>query len=41
MGHMYFIAVDAHSKWPEVHVIKFITASKTIDIFISLDGHWS
>ena len=31
-GHMFLIAVDAHSKWPEVHVMSTITASKTIDV---------
>ena len=29
---MFLIAVDAHSKWPEVHVMNTITASKTIDV---------
>ena len=38
MGHMYFIAVDAHSKWPEVHVMNSITASKTIDILRQIFG---
>ena len=32
MGNMFLIAVDAHSKWPEVHVMNSITASKTIDV---------
>ena len=32
LGHMFLIAVDAHSKWPEVHVMNTITASKTIDV---------
>ena len=26
------VSVDAHSKWPEVHVMNSITASKTIDV---------
>ena len=26
------MAVDAHSKWPEIHVMKTTTASKTIDV---------
>ena len=38
MGHMYFIAVDAHSKWPEVHIMNSITASKTIDILRQIFG---
>ena len=29
---MFLIAVDAHSKWPELHVMNTITASKTIDV---------
>ena len=29
---MFLIAVDAHSKWPEVHFMNTITASKTIDV---------
>ena len=32
MGHIFLIAVDAHSIWPEVHVMNIITASKTIDV---------
>ena len=32
MGNMFLIAVDAHSKWPKVHVMNSITASKTIDV---------
>ena len=32
VGNMFLIAVDAHSKWPEVHVMNSITASKTIDV---------
>lgn len=29
--HMFFIVVDAHSKWPEVAVMKSTTAEKTIE----------
>ena len=32
MGNMFLIVVDALSKWPEVHVMNSITASKTIDV---------
>ena len=32
MGNMFLFAVDAHSKWPEVHVMNSITVSKTIDV---------
>ena len=31
-GSMFLVAVDAHSKWPEVHVMKETTAAKTIDV---------
>lgn len=30
LGNMYLIVVDAHSKWPEVILMKSTTASKTI-----------
>ena len=29
---MFLIAADAHSKWPEVHVMNSITASKAFDV---------
>lgn len=29
---MFLVAVDAHSKWPEVHLMKETTAAKTIDV---------
>ena len=32
MGNMFLIAVDAHTKWPEIHVMNSITASKTINV---------
>ena len=32
MGNMFLNAVDAHSKWPEVHIMNSITASKTINV---------
>lgn len=31
-GYSYLVAVDAHSKWPEVHVMKETTAAKTTDV---------
>ena len=31
-GKMYFLAVDAHSKWPEIHVMNNTTAVKTIEV---------
>ena len=31
-GSMFLIAVDAHSKWPEVFVMKETTATKTLEI---------
>lgn len=32
INRMFFVMVDAHSKWPEVFEMKSITATKTIDI---------
>ena len=31
-GAMFLLAVDAHSKWPEVHIMKDTTTTKTIDV---------
>ena len=31
-GAMLLLAVDAHSKWPEVHIMKDTTTTKTIDV---------
>ena len=36
MGNMFLIAVDAHLKWPEVHVINSITATETIAVLRQL-----
>lgn len=30
MGKYFFVLVDAYSKWPEIHIINQITATKTI-----------
>ncbi|KAK7882126.1 hypothetical protein WMY93_028300 [Mugilogobius chulae] len=35
-GHMYMAAVDAHSKWPEVHIMDSTTSSKTIQVLRGL-----
>ena len=35
-GKMYFLLVDAHSKWPEIHEMSGTTTQKTIDILRSL-----
>nr|XP_055076377.1 uncharacterized protein K02A2.6-like [Misgurnus anguillicaudatus] len=35
-GHMYFIVVDAHSKWPEVSIMDSTTTSKTIQVLRGL-----
>lgn len=35
-GHMFLLAIDAHSKWPEVFPMKSTTASATITILRSL-----
>ena len=32
LGSTYLIAVDAHSKWPEVQEMKSTTAAKTIEV---------
>ncbi|KAL7884462.1 hypothetical protein AOLI_G00072320 [Acnodon oligacanthus] len=32
-GHMFMVVVDAHSKWPEVHLMSSTSASKTIQVF--------
>ena len=32
MGENFFIMVDAHSKWPEVHHMKSTTATRTIEV---------
>ncbi|XP_060799470.1 uncharacterized protein K02A2.6-like [Neoarius graeffei] len=35
-GHMYLVIVDAHSKWPEVHIMDSTTSSKTITVLRGL-----
>ena len=40
LGHMFLIAVDAHSKWPEVQVMKTTTASKTVDVLRQIFGRF-
>lgn len=35
-GHMYMVVVDAHSKWPEVHIMDSTTSSKTIQVLWGL-----
>ncbi|KAL6457444.1 hypothetical protein MHYP_G00344070 [Metynnis hypsauchen] len=35
-GHMFMVVVDAHSKWPEVHLMSSTTASKTIQVLRGL-----
>ncbi len=32
-GSMFFIAVDAHSKWPEVHALSNTTVQRTLESF--------
>ncbi|XP_022785748.1 uncharacterized protein K02A2.6-like [Stylophora pistillata] len=32
MNSMFLVAVDAHSKWPEVHIMSSTTSSKTIQV---------
>ena len=31
-GAMFLVCVDAHSKWPEVHIMNSTTTSKTLEI---------
>ena len=33
LGHTYFLLIDAHSKWPEIFIVKNLTAKATIDLF--------
>lgn len=33
---MFFIVVDAHSKWPEVGPMRTTTAEKTVDVLMSI-----
>ena len=35
LGHMFFVAVDAHSKWLEVEVMS-TTSGKTIEVLTSM-----
>ncbi len=37
-GKMYFIVVDAHSKWPEVFIMSSTTSTKTIDVLRTVFG---
>lgn len=30
-GHVFFVVIDTHSKWPEVKVMKSTTVEKTIE----------
>lgn len=32
LDHMFLIVVDAHSKWPEIFMVKKATATKTVDL---------
>ena len=36
LGKMFFIAVDAHSKWPEVVMMSSTTSQLTIDVLRSI-----
>ncbi|KXJ08408.1 Uncharacterized protein K02A2.6 [Exaiptasia diaphana] len=36
MNSMFLVAVDAHSKWPVVHLMSSTTSSKTIDVLRSI-----
>ena len=39
LGHMFFVTVDAHSKWPEVEIMKTTTAEKTIRVLRNMFAH--
>ena len=39
-GRMFFVAVDAHSEWPEVCLMDSTTASKTIQVLRSMFGRY-
>ena len=39
LGHMFFVVMDAHSKWPEVVTMKSTTAEKTIEVMRCLIAH--
>ena len=39
-GRMFFVLVDAHSKWPEVVEMKSTTAEKTIEVMRTLFGSY-
>ena len=39
-GKMYFIIVDAHSKWPEVMAMSSTTSEHTIDALRTLFSHY-
>ena len=38
-GKMYFVIVDAHSKWPEVFEMSSTTSAKTIDVLRNVFAH--
>ena len=40
MGKMFFIIIDAHSKWPEVMTMSATTAKHTIDALQSVFAHF-
>lgn len=35
-GHIYLVVVDAHSKWPKVHIMDSTVAGKTIQVLQDL-----
>ena len=39
-GRMFFVLVDAHSKWPEVVEMKSTTTEKTIEVMRTLFGSY-
>ncbi|XP_057209277.1 uncharacterized protein K02A2.6-like [Triplophysa rosa] len=39
-GHMILVVVDAHSKWPEVQLMKSTTSEKTIEVLQNFFSHY-
>ncbi len=40
LGRMFFVVVDAHSKWPEVVTMKSTTSEKTIEVMRAMIAHY-
>ena len=40
-GSMFLIAVDAHSKWPEIHEMSSTTVAKTMEVLRNISASYS